>query len=153
MTLFSVGRGCQVIRNHLNSIRSVTNLTVTLFFRPLVEVKNYYNPVTSLLCKGGVEGWRAMKPKAQLHVETETPIEVNPDSIYKPIERKERKFNKLFVPKSIESSLPFASKPKDDKKRKSQSYASKRAVSCFQEMFFSLMMYFVNLLCFKRLSL
>ena len=94
-----------------------------------VEVKNYYNPVTSLLFRDGVDGWRAMKPKAQLHVETETPIEVNPDSIYKPIERKERKFNKLFVPKSIESALPFASKPKDEKKRKSKSYASKRAVS------------------------
>jgi ribosome biogenesis protein BMS1 len=94
-----------------------------------VEIQNYYNPVTSLLCKDGVEGWRAMKPKAQLHVETETPIEVNPDSIYKPIERKERKFNKLHVPKSIESALPFASKPKDEKKRKSKSYASKRAVS------------------------
>ncbi|KAL7488232.1 hypothetical protein ACHAW6_013816 [Cyclotella cf. meneghiniana] len=93
-----------------------------------VEVKHYYNPVTSLLCKDGVDGWRAMKPKSILHVETETPIEVNPDSIYKPIERKERKFNKLFVPKSIESALPFASKPKDEKKRKTKSYASKRAV-------------------------
>ena len=94
-----------------------------------VEIQNYYNPVTSLLCKDGVDGWRAMKPKAQLHVETETPIEVNPDSIYKPIERKERKFNKLHVPKSIESALPFASKPKDEKKRKSKSYVFKRAVS------------------------
>ena len=94
-----------------------------------VEVKNYYNPVTSLLCKDGLDGWRAMKPKSVLHVETETPIEVNPDSSYKPIERKERKFNKLFIPKSIESALPFASKPKDEKKRKTKSYASKRAVS------------------------
>ena len=69
-----------------------------------------------------------MKPKAQLHVETKTPIEVNPDSIYKPIERKERNFNKLRVPKSIESELPFKSKHKDDTKRKKKSYASKRAV-------------------------
>jgi ribosome biogenesis protein BMS1 len=93
-----------------------------------VEIKKYYNPVTSLLCKSGADGWRAMKPKAQLHVETETPIEVNPDSIYKPIERKERKFNKLFVPKSIESALPFKSKHKDSTKRKKESYATKRAV-------------------------
>ncbi|KAK1745576.1 ribosomal biogenesis protein BMS1 [Skeletonema marinoi] len=93
-----------------------------------VEIKQYYNPVTSLLCKSGAEGWRAMKPKAQLHVETETPIEVNPDSIYKPIERKERTFNKLRVPKSVESNLPFKSKHKDDTKRKKKSYASKRAV-------------------------
>ena len=59
-----------------------------------------------------------MKPKALLHVETETPIEVKPDSIYKPIERKERTFNKLYVPKSIEGALPFASKHKDERKRK-----------------------------------
>ncbi len=94
-----------------------------------VEIKKYYNPVTSLLCKDGAEGWRAMKPKALLHIETETPIEVKPDSIYKPIERKERSFNKLYVPKSIEEALPFASKHKDEKKRKKKSYESKRAVS------------------------
>jgi ribosome biogenesis protein BMS1 len=94
-----------------------------------VEIKKYYNPVTSLLCKSGAEGWRAMKPKAQLHVETETPIEVNPDSIYKPIERKQRTFNKLRVPKSVEASLPYSSKHKDETKRKKKSYVSKRAVS------------------------
>jgi len=93
-----------------------------------VEIKKYYNPVTSLLCSTGADGWRAMKPKAQLHIETQTPIEVNPDSIYKPIERKERTFNKLRVPKSVEESLPFKSKHKDEKKRSKKSYASKRAV-------------------------
>jgi len=93
-----------------------------------VEIKKYYNPVTSLLCQSGAEGWRAMKSKAQLHVETETPIEVNPDSIYKPIERKERTFNKLHVPKSVEAALPYSSKHKDEKKRKKKSYVSRRAV-------------------------
>ena len=33
-------------------------------------------------------GWAGMKSKAQLQVEKNVPIEVNPDSIYKPIERK-----------------------------------------------------------------
>jgi ribosome biogenesis protein BMS1 len=69
-----------------------------------------------------------MKPKAQLHVETETPIEVNPDSIYKPIERKIRTFNKLRIPKSVEASLPYSSKHKDETKRRKKSYVSKRAV-------------------------
>jgi ribosome biogenesis protein BMS1 len=86
-----------------------------------VEIKKYYNPVTGM-------DWRAMKPKAQLHVETQTPIEVNPDSIYKPIERKERTFNKLHVPKSVEAALPYSSKHKDEKKRRKKSYVSKRAV-------------------------
>lgn len=93
-----------------------------------VEMKKYYNPVTSLLFKKGADDWRGMKNKAQLQIETETPIEVNPDSIYKPIVRTEKKFNKLHVPKKLEENLPFKSKPKNDTKRKNQSYISKRAV-------------------------
>ena len=93
-----------------------------------VEVKKYYNPVASLLVKNGSDGWRGMKNKAQLQNETDTPILVNPDSIYKPIDRPLVKFNKLIVSKKLEGSLPFASKPKDEKKKKNKSYASKRAV-------------------------
>ena len=94
-----------------------------------VEIKKYYNPVTSLLSKDGAEGWRGMKSKAQLQIETGTPIEVNPDSIYKPIERPEKKFSKLHVSKKLEEALPFASKPKDiKKKRNEKSYITKRAV-------------------------
>ena len=94
-----------------------------------VDLKKYYNPVTSLLIKDGVDGWRGMKPKAQLQIETNTAIEVKPDSIYKPIERVPKKFNKLFLPKRLEAALPYASKPKDEKKRSKVRYATKRAVS------------------------
>lgn len=93
-----------------------------------VDIKTYYNPVTSMLSKDGVDGWRGMKPKAQLQIENDKPIDVNPDSIYKPIERPLVKHSKLHVPRKLEESLPFASKPKDDKKRKKQSYVTKRAV-------------------------
>jgi ribosome biogenesis protein BMS1 len=92
-----------------------------------VEIRKYYNPVTNHLTQG-TEGWRGIKPKAQLQIETNTPIEVNPDSIYKPIERPDRKFKKLFVPKRLEESLPYASKPKNETKRKKKGYISKRAV-------------------------
>ena len=92
-----------------------------------VEIKNYYNPVTNHLTNG-TEGWRGVKPKAQLQLETDTPIQVNPDSIYKPIERPERKFKKLFIPKRLEEALPYASKPKNETKRKKKGYVSKRAV-------------------------
>mmetsp|Transcript_23945 Transcript_23945/g.35405 ORF Transcript_23945/g.35405 Transcript_23945/m.35405 type:complete len:960 (+) Transcript_23945:65-2944(+) len=91
-----------------------------------VEIKKYFNPVTNHLTS--TEDWRGMKNKAQLQIETNTPIDVNPDSIYKPIERPERQFKKLFVPKKVEAALPFASKPKNDLKRKNKSYISKRAV-------------------------
>ena len=80
-----------------------------------VEIKEYYNPVTNHLVS--MEDWRGMKSKAQLQIETNTPIEVNPDSIYKPIEREEHQFKKLFIPKKLEAALPYANKPKDQLKR------------------------------------
>ena len=88
-----------------------------------VEVKQYCNPVTSLLSK-----WQGMKTKAQLQIETNTPIAVNPDSIYMPVERKEKKFGKFQIPKSIEEALPYRSKPKNETKRKRKGYVAKRAV-------------------------
>lgn len=91
-----------------------------------VEIKKYYNPITNHL--SSTSEWRGMKGKAQLMIESETPIQVNPDSIYMPIERVERPFKKLFVPKRLEEALPYASKPKNDTKRSRQSYVSKRAV-------------------------
>ena len=63
-----------------------------------VEAKKYCNPMTDLTTEGGVE-WRGMKSKAELMLEKGKPIEVNPDSIYKPITREERRFNPLKVPK------------------------------------------------------
>ena len=69
-----------------------------------------------------------MKTKAQMQIETQTPIEVKPDSIYKPIVRHERKFNTLKIPKAIEEALPYSSKPKNETRRKEKSYVSKRAV-------------------------
>ena len=69
-----------------------------------------------------------MKPKAILQLETGAPIEVNPDSIYTPIERTERPKIKLQLPKRLEEALPFASKHKNEKKKKKKGYVSKRAV-------------------------
>lgn len=44
------------------------------------------------------------------------------------IERKPRKFNTLKIPKSLQEALPFKSKPKLQKKRKTPLLESKRAV-------------------------
>jgi ribosome biogenesis protein BMS1 len=55
-------------------------------------------------------------------------IDVKPDSIYKPIECPERKFKELFVPKRLEESLPFASKPKNETTQKKKDHVSKRDV-------------------------
>ena len=61
-----------------------------------VEAKQYYNPMTDLT-SGGEMAWKGMKTKAELMLEAGKPIEVNPDSIYKPIVREERRFNPLKV--------------------------------------------------------
>lgn len=45
-----------------------------------------------------------------------------------PIEREERRFNALRIPKKLEAALPFASKPKLQKARGNKGYAAKRAV-------------------------
>ena len=94
-----------------------------------MDIKEYYNPVTNHLTGTGTEGWNGMKTKALLQLETNTPIEVNADSIYKPIDRPERKFNTLKVPKKLEEALPYSSKPKNqDRKKSKKGYVAKRTV-------------------------
>ncbi|KAG5175472.1 ribosome biogenesis protein BMS1 [Tribonema minus] len=95
-----------------------------------VESKRYYNPVTSLL-DGGGGGWQGMRTTAMLRREQALPVPVNKDSLYKPIERRPRKFNPMPVPKSLQAALPFKSKPKDRKalsKGARKGYLKSRAV-------------------------
>ena len=60
--------------------------------------------------------WQGMRPQAQIRKEEKIPIQYNKDSIYKPIDRPERVFNKLHISKKLEESLPFKSKSKLQKK-------------------------------------
>ena len=73
----------------------------------------YYHPVLSLLTGGGA-GWRGMRTVAQVRRDTQTGIPVNKDSLYgKEIARPaKRQFNTAPVPKKLQEALPFASKPK-----------------------------------------
>ncbi|CAO3668117.1 unnamed protein product [Rhizopus stolonifer] len=92
-----------------------------------VKPRKYYNPVTSLLLSSK-EGWQGMRSTGQVRKELSLHAPQKVDSTYKPIERKERRFNTLKIPKSIQSELPFASKPKMMTKAKKKSYLNKRAV-------------------------
>ena len=92
-----------------------------------VDVPKFYNPVTTGMFKDSKE-WRGMKTVGQLRYEKSMPIPVNPDSIYKPIERKNRVFNKLKVPKALQQALPFKSKPKLEKARTRETLERRRAV-------------------------
>lgn len=55
-----------------------------------------------------------------------TPANVN--STYKPVERTPRRFNTLKIPRKLQASLPYASKPKIMKAQHRQTYLQKRAV-------------------------
>ncbi|KAI7907171.1 uncharacterized protein BX663DRAFT_495057 [Cokeromyces recurvatus] len=92
-----------------------------------VKPRKFYNPVTSLLLSTK-EKWQGMRTTGQVRKELNMHAPQNVDSIYKPIERKERRFNALKIPKALQAELPFANKPKNATKSKKQSYMSKRAV-------------------------
>ncbi|KAI9266232.1 hypothetical protein EDC94DRAFT_603171 [Helicostylum pulchrum] len=92
-----------------------------------IKPRKFYNPVTSLLLSSK-QKWQGMRLTGQVRKELSLHAPQKVDSVYKPIERKERRFNTLKVPKSIQSGLPFANKPKNATKSKKVSYMAKRAV-------------------------
>jgi len=92
-----------------------------------IKPRKFYNPVTSLLLSSKTD-WEGMRLTGQVRRELNERAPQKVDSIYKPIERKERRFNPLKISKSLQADLPFASKPKVLKKQKEQSYLEKRAV-------------------------
>ncbi|KAI8969271.1 hypothetical protein BDF20DRAFT_793766, partial [Mycotypha africana] len=91
-----------------------------------VKPRKFYNPVTSLLLSS--KKWQGMRTTGQVRKENDLHAPQRVDSIYKPVERKERRFNPLKVPKSLQAELPFANKPKNATKSKKASYLAKRAV-------------------------
>ncbi|MFS7915224.1 putative ribosome biogenesis protein Bms1/Tsr1 [Helianthus anomalus] len=88
-----------------------------------VDVPSFYNPLTTALQPRG-DTWRGVRTVAELRRSYNIPIPDNKDSHYKPIERPLKKFNPIVVPKSLQSALPFRSKPKETK----SSNRDKRAV-------------------------
>ena len=111
-----------------------------------VEVRDFYNPVLSLAnvdaesqattVVGPVDAIQGsdlnlsvlMRTVSQIRKAEKIPIPVNKDSLYKPIVRVQREFQKFSVPKKLQQQLPFKSKPKLTPKTNKKSYLSKRAV-------------------------
>lgn len=92
-----------------------------------VKIKKFYNPVTSLLM-GSHDEWKGMRLTGQVRAEQGIATPLNADSAYKKIEREERKFNPLKVPRAIKQNLPFKSQIHQMKPQNKQTYMSKRAV-------------------------
>ncbi|NXM80179.1 BMS1 protein, partial [Oenanthe oenanthe] len=83
-----------------------------------VSIPMFYNPVTSLLKPAGEkDSWSGMKTTGQLRYERGIKLKQNKDSLYKPIVREKRHFNKLHIPKALQKALPFKNKPKNLEKK------------------------------------
>lgn len=92
-----------------------------------VQVKRFYNPVTSMLLKDKTE-WKGMRLTGQIRAAQGVETPSNPDSAYKKIERVERHFNGLKIPKMIQKDLPYKSQIHQMKPQKKKTYVAKRAV-------------------------
>ncbi|KAK4544493.1 hypothetical protein LTR36_004064 [Oleoguttula mirabilis] len=112
-----------------------------IFLRAWYPVRphRFYNPVTNLL-----EGGRAqtetepetatkagamMRLTGQVRAENNIPTPQEKNSHYRPIERQERHFNPLRVPRKLQADLPFKSQiVKMKPQRRNDTYTQKRAV-------------------------
>ncbi|KAM4524339.1 ribosome biogenesis protein BMS1 homolog isoform 2-T3 [Odontesthes bonariensis] len=78
-----------------------------------LSVPQLYNPVTSLLLPvGQKDSWSGMRTLGQLKHDLGIRNKPNTDSLYKPVARAQRYFNRLHIPKELQKALPFKSKPK-----------------------------------------
>lgn len=105
-----------------------------VFLRAWYPIKphRFYNPVTNLLDQeeegAGDSKWQAMRLTGEVRREKGIPTPLNKDSAYRPIERQERHFNPLRVPRQLAKDLPFKSQITKMKSHKDQTYMQKRAV-------------------------
>jgi ribosome biogenesis protein BMS1 len=92
-----------------------------------IQPRKFYNPVTSLLLSGN-RAWQGMRLTGAVRKERQLKAPNHINSSYRDIERTERKFNPLRVPRALQAELPFKSKPKQMKATGSKGYLAKRAV-------------------------
>ena len=95
-----------------------------VFLRAWYPVKphRFYNPVTNLA------GWQAMRLTGQVRRDQDIATPQLKNSQYRPIERENRHFNPLRVPKSLAAQLPYKSQIIHTKKQSKPTYMQKRAV-------------------------
>lgn len=92
-----------------------------------IQPREFYNPVTSLLLSDKMR-WQGMRLTGQVRRDEGIKTPLNISSRYKPIERIPRRFNPLKIPKKLQASLPYASKPRAMKAQSKKTYMQQRAV-------------------------
>lgn len=91
-----------------------------------IQPREFYNPITSLLLSDKSR-WQGMRLTGQIRRDEDIKTPLNINSHYKPIERLPRRFNPLKIPKKLQSSLPYASKPRAMKAQSKKTYMQQRA--------------------------
>lgn len=113
-----------------------------VFLRTWYPIKphRFYNPVTNLLeppsavdAEGESTGWRGMRLTGLVRYEQGIATPKDKNSAYRKIEREERHFNPLRIPKKLAADLPFKSQPARMKPQKKETYLQKRAVVSSKE--------------------
>ncbi|GIZ36790.1 hypothetical protein CKM354_000025700 [Cercospora kikuchii] len=101
-----------------------------IFLRAWYPVRphRFYNPVTNLLEGGDPGEWEGMRLTGQVRAAQSLPTPQQKNSKYVPIERQERHFNPLRVPRKLQADLPYKSQITQMKPQKKQTYTQKRAV-------------------------
>ena len=101
-----------------------------IFLRAWYPVRphRFYNPVTNLLEAGDPDSWSGMRLTGQVRAEQNIPTPKFKNSNYRPIDRQERHFNPLRVPRKLQADLPFKSQITRMQPQKKGTYAQKRAV-------------------------
>ncbi|KKY36039.1 putative gtp binding protein bms1 [Diaporthe ampelina] len=99
-------------------------LSDIVFLRAWYPIKphRFYNPVTNLV------GWQRARLTGEIRAEQALPTPQNKDSQYRRIERTERHFNPLRVPRKLAADLPYKSQIVQTKAQKKPTYMQKRAV-------------------------
>ncbi|KAH0103045.1 DUF663-domain-containing protein, partial [Aureobasidium melanogenum] len=107
-----------------------------VFLRAWYPVKphRYYNPVTNLLdADENSEGWQGMRLTGQVRHALDIATPKDKNSAYRTIERQERHFNPLRVPRKVAAELPYKSQIVQMKPQKKETYMQKRAVVAGKE--------------------
>jgi ribosome biogenesis protein BMS1 len=101
-----------------------------VFLRAWYPIKphRFYNPVTNLLGSDADGAWQGMRLTGEVRRDQNIPTPQNNNSRYRPIERQERHFNPLRIPKNLAKELPFKTQPAITLKQRNQTYMQKRAV-------------------------
>ena len=96
-----------------------------VFLRTWYPVKphKYYNVVTNLL---DGEDWKGMRLTGEVRYEEGLAIPSDKNSAYRPIERPNRHFNPLRVPRRLQADLPFKSQPAQMKPQRKPTYLQQR---------------------------